>query len=106
CVWRRDTMGHFLYDEPVTPRTENEKQAVINRLKRIEGQVRGIQKMVEENRYCVDVLVQIKAINAALNKVGFAVTKRHMDHCVSHAIESGDGDKAIDELLEVMEHFS
>src|SRR5699024_8705394 len=62
-------VGVFLHDHPITPRTKDEKQAVINRLKRIEGQVRGIQKMVEEDRYCLDILVQINAINAALNKV-------------------------------------
>lgn len=61
-------MEKFLHEEPVVPRTDEEKQAVINRLKRIEGQVRGIQRMVEDDRYCVDVLVQISAINAALKK--------------------------------------
>ncbi|MGM8365687.1 metal-sensing transcriptional repressor [Virgibacillus sp. W0181] len=99
-------MDKHLYDQPITPRTESEKQAVVNRLKRIEGQVRGIQKMVEEDRYCIDVLVQISAINAALKKVGFTVAERHMHHCVSHAVKSGDGDDAITELLEVMKHFS
>ncbi|ASN04824.1 metal-sensitive transcriptional regulator [Virgibacillus necropolis] len=90
----------------VTPRTNDEKQAVVNRLKRIEGQVRGIQKMVEEDRYCVDVLVQISAINAALKKVGFSITERHMKHCVSHAVHSGEGNEAIDELINVMKQFS
>ena len=64
-------MEKFLHDEPIVPRTSEEKQSVINRLKRIEGQVRGIQRMVEEDRYCVDILVQISAINAALKKAGF-----------------------------------
>lgn len=99
-------MDTFLHDEPVVPRTNEEKQAVINRLKRIEGQVRGVQKMVEEDRYCVDILVQISAINAAMKKVGYTVTERHMKHCVSQAVSDGDGDKAMEELLEVMKHFS
>lgn len=99
-------MEKFLHENPVVPRTDEEKQAVINRLKRIEGQVRGIQRMVEEDRYCVDILVQISAINAALKKVGYTVTERHMKHCISHAINDGDGDLAIEELLEVMKHFS
>ncbi len=90
----------------VTPRTRDEKIAVINRLKRIEGQVRGIQKMVEEDRYCVDILVQISAIRSALKNVGFSITERHIKHCVSDAIQSGDGDDAIDELMEVMKQFS
>ncbi|MBP1969929.1 DNA-binding FrmR family transcriptional regulator [Virgibacillus natechei] len=99
-------VDEFLHEHPVTPRTDNEKQAVINRLKRVEGQVRGIQKMVEEDRYCVDILVQISAINAALKKVGFSVGERHMKHCVSHAVQSGEGNAAIDELMEVMKQFS
>ncbi|MGY0693943.1 metal-sensing transcriptional repressor [Virgibacillus sp. FSP13] len=99
-------MGEFLHDHPITPRTNDEKQAVVNRLKRIEGQVRGIQKMVEEDRYCVDILVQISAINAALKKVGFSVAERHAKHCVTHAVKSGEGDAAIDELMDIMKHFS
>lgn len=95
-----------MHDHPVTPRTEEEKQAVANRLKRVEGQVRGIQKMVEEDRYCIDILVQISAINAALKKVGFSIAERHTKHCVSDAVQSGNGNEAIDELLEVMKQFS
>lgn len=95
-----------MHDHPVTPRTEEEKQAVANRLKRIEGQVRGIQKMVEEDRYCIDILVQISAINAALKKVGFSIAERHTKHCVSDAVQSGNGNEAIDELLDVLKQFS
>lgn len=92
--------------KPAKPRTKDEKQAVVNRLKRIEGQVRGIQKMVEEDRYCVDILIQLSAIEAALKKVGFSVTERHMKHCVKEAIEQGNGDSAIDELISVLNQFS
>ncbi|HLR66838.1 MAG TPA: metal-sensing transcriptional repressor [Virgibacillus sp.] len=99
-------MKEYLYEEPIVPRTNEEKQSVINRLKRIEGQVRGIQRMIEEDRYCIDILVQISAINAALKKVGYSVTERHMKHCVNHALKEGEGDSAIEELLEVMKHFS
>lgn len=99
-------MGEYLYEEPIVPRTNEEKQSVINRLKRIEGQVRGIQRMIEEDRYCIDILVQISAINAALKKVGYSVTERHMKHCVNHALKEGEGDSAIEELLEVMKHVS
>src|SRR5690625_6174662 len=70
-------MEKFLHENPIVPRTDEEKQAVINRLKRIEGQVRGIQRMVEEDRYCVDILVQISAINAALKKVGHTRSEEH-----------------------------
>lgn len=99
-------MDNYLYEQPIHPRTDAEKKALTNRLKRIEGQVRGIQKMIEEDRYCVDILVQISAINAALKKVGLSVTERHLKHCVNHALQSGDGEQAIDELLEVFKHFS
>lgn len=99
-------MGEYLHDHPITPRTADEKQAVVNRLKRIEGQVRGIQKMIEEDRYCADILVQISAINAALKKVGFTVAERHTKHCVSHAVKAGEGDAAIDELMGILKQFS
>lgn len=88
------------------PRTNVEKANLVNRLKRIEGQIRGIQKMIEEDRYCVDILIQINAANNALKKVGMNVLERHTHHCVSGAIKSGDGEAAIDELMKVIEQFS
>lgn len=91
---------------PETPRTDDEKQAVVNRLRRIEGQVRGIQKMVEDDRYCVDILVQISAIDKALKRVGYSLLERHTHHCVKDAIQKGDGDEAIDELMKVVQQFS
>src|SRR5699024_6671704 len=108
CILEKEVTytGGFLHDHALTPRTKDEKQAVINRLRRIESQIPGIHKMVEEDRYCPDILVQINAINAALNKVGFSVAERHAKHCVSHAIKSGEGDPAIDELLDVIKQFS
>jgi len=96
----------YLHEAPIVPRTDEEKQAVIHRLSRIEGQVRGIQRMIEEDRYCVDVLVQISAINAALKKVGSTITERHMKHCISHAIKDGEGEAAVEELMEVMKHYT
>ena len=62
-----------------------------DRLKRIEGQVRGVARMIEEDRYCIDVLMQIRAIRAALRGVEDAVLKDHVEHCVEDAIASGDG---------------
>lgn len=95
-----------LHDHPSQPRTKDEKQAIINRLKRIEGQARGIQKMVEDDRYCIDILVQISAIQSALKQVGFSITERHIHHCVSDAIKSGEGHEIIDELMDVLMQFS
>lgn len=99
-------MSEYLHDKPIVPRTNDEKQSLVNRLKRVEGQVRGIQKMVEDDRYCPDILMQISAINAALEKVGFSLAERHAKHCVASAVQSGDGEAAMDELMEVMKHFS
>jgi len=93
-------------DVKKTLRPVEVKHAMLNRLKRVEGQVRGIQKMVEDDRYCADILIQINAVNAALKKVGYSVAERHAKHCVSDAVKSGDGDAAIDELMEIMKHFS
>jgi len=89
-----------------THRSDEEKKNLLNRLKRIEGQVRGIQKMIEDDRYCVDVLVQISAINAALKKVGLTMLERHTNHCVADAIQSGNGEESIAELMKVIEQFS
>ncbi|WP_411844461.1 metal-sensing transcriptional repressor [Salinicoccus sp. HZC-1] len=99
-------MGEHLHDHAVTPRTDEEKEKVMRRLKRVEGQVRGIQKMIEEDRYCVDILVQISAIQSALKNVGYSVTERHMKHCVSDAITKGEGDDSIEELMAVLKQFS
>lgn len=99
-------MTDHLRDHPVTPRSDEEKDKLITRLKRLEGQVRGIQKMIEEDRYCVDILVQISAIQSALNNVGYGVTERHMKHCVTDAIDKGDGEESIEELMAVLKQFS
>jgi DNA-binding FrmR family transcriptional regulator len=65
------------------------KEDLLARLKRIEGQMRGLQRMVEEDKYCIDILTQITAANKALNKVAIALLEDHMKHCVAEAI-SGD----------------
>ena len=66
----------------------------------------NIQSMVEEDRYCVDILVQISAIQSALKNVGLAVTERHVKHCVTDAIQNGEGEEMIDELMSVLKQFS
>ena len=89
-----------------TPRDNEEKEKLVKRLKRVEGQVRGIQKMIEEDRYCVDILVQISAIESAMKQVGYAITERHMKHCVSDAIKACDGNDSIEELMKVLKQFN
>lgn len=69
---------------------QDNKPKLLNRLNRIEGQVRGISRMVEDDRYCIDVLTQIQAVRAALGKVESEMLKAHLDHCIESAIVSGD----------------
>ena len=95
-----------LIKSPAVPRTDLEKEQLIKRLKRIEGQVRGIQKMIDEDRYCVDILVQVTAVNNAMKRVGMNLLERHTKHCVSGAIQTGNGDEVMDELMKVIEQFS
>jgi DNA-binding FrmR family transcriptional regulator len=66
------------------------KPKLLNRLKRIEGQVRGIARMIEEDRYCIDVLTQLRAVRAALSRVETEMLKGHLDHCIESAIVRGD----------------
>jgi DNA-binding FrmR family transcriptional regulator len=68
------------------------KAALVNRLSRIEGQVRGISKMVDEGRYCIDVLTQLQAVRAALAKVETTMLRDHLGHCIEGAITSGDAE--------------
>ncbi len=85
------------------------KQQVQIRLKRIEGQVRGIQKMVDEDRYCVDILIQISAIHESLRKVSEVLLRDHIGHCVSAAARSSDPSKAAkiyDELADLFNKYA
>ncbi|GAB4575206.1 MAG: metal-sensitive transcriptional regulator [Rhodothalassiaceae bacterium] len=70
----------------------NDTSSILNRLKRIEGQVRGISRMIEEDRYCIDVMNQMQAVKAALGKVEEEILKRHAASCVESAIRSGDAE--------------
>lgn len=82
------------------------KEALIKRLNRIEGQVRGVAKMITEDRYCVDILNQISALQSALDAVAMQLLENHAHGCVQHAIQSGNGDAAIDELMTVVRKFA
>ncbi|TCV90420.1 metal-sensitive transcriptional regulator [Sulfurirhabdus autotrophica] len=81
------------------------KNALLKRLNRIEGQVRGISKMVEGDRYCIDILTQISAIKSALNAVGMQLLEDHTKGCVQNAIKSGNGDDELAELLTIVRQF-
>jgi DNA-binding FrmR family transcriptional regulator len=82
------------------------KNACLKRLGRIEGQVRGIARMVAEDRYCIDVLTQVSAVRAALRRVEEAVLRDHVAHCVEHAIASGSTDEQRRKVAELMEVFA
>ncbi|HET7086881.1 MAG TPA: metal-sensitive transcriptional regulator [Rhizomicrobium sp.] len=81
-------------------------QKLLTRLSRIEGQVRGIARMVEEDRYCIDILNQMQAIKAALKKVEEEILKGHASHCVAQAIKSGDAKDQTRKFSELVELFS
>jgi DNA-binding FrmR family transcriptional regulator len=86
-----------------------DKEALINRLHRIEGQVRGIEKMVDEDRYCIDIITQISAITTALDAVAFKILDEHVNHCVAGALASGDDEVAAEksrELLDAVHRFA
>jgi DNA-binding FrmR family transcriptional regulator len=97
-----------------TPETEGRKAVAVDadikksnlrRLRRIEGQVRGLQKVVEEERYCPDIMVQLSAVQEALRTVGRALMRNHLKHCTTHAVAHGSRDQVeavYDELIELI----
>jgi DNA-binding FrmR family transcriptional regulator len=85
---------------------KNDKPKLLNRLSRIEGQVRGVARMVAEDRYCIDVLTQIQAVRAALGRVETELLRDHLGHCIETAITGGDPDeqrRKAGELIELLE---
>lgn len=104
-------MGGIKQVDRYTPRgylvnmQDDQKAKVMKRLARIEGQVRGLQRMVDENRYCIDIVTQISAVRAALQRVEQEILTDHVAHCVEHAISSGDRHdqrRKVAELLEIL----
>ena len=85
---------------------ERDKEDLQCRLRKIEGQIRGIQRMVEEDRYCVDILLQVDAARAALQKVGLSLFRSHTRGCVATALREHGNEKIVEELIEVIEKFS
>ena len=83
----------------------NSKAATQKRLARIEGQVRGLSKMLAEDRYCIDIITQIDAVKAALNRVEDEILRDHVSHCVEHAIASGDRADQRQKIAELIEVF-
>lgn len=77
-----------------------------DRLRRIEGQVRGLQRMVDEEQYCIDILTQVNSVIAALKAVGIGLLDGHVRHCVTESIEQGNGDEKVEELMAAVSRFS
>jgi CsoR family transcriptional regulator, copper-sensing transcriptional repressor len=85
------------------------KAALSKRLARVEGQVRGVARMVDEERYCIDILTQLAAIDSALEAVALQILEEHVTHCVARALASGDAEEAqvkTDELLAAVQRFA
>ena len=87
---------------------EADSRAIRNRLSRIEGQVRGLQRMVDEDDYCVDILTQVAAVQTALEQTAIKILDAHVRHCVADAVAGGGGeaDAKLDELMAAVERFS
>jgi len=87
---------------------ESQQQSIVTRLNRIEGQVRGIRRMVQEPRLCVEILQQLSAAEAALNRISLAVFKFHVEKCVPEGIDKGDPDRTqrLNELVDIFDRFS
>ncbi|HKM39955.1 MAG TPA: metal-sensitive transcriptional regulator [bacterium] len=83
-----------------------DKTNMLRRLRKIEGQIRGIQRMINDGRYCVDILTQLSAVRSALNKVGLMVLEDHVRGCVTRSIRADGGDILVDELVSVIEQFT
>lgn len=81
------------------------KKDILMRLKRVEGQVKGIQKMIEEEKSCVDILTQIAAVRAAVNRAGSLILEQHSMKCIQNAVSCEDREKALNELAKTMQSF-
>jgi len=90
------------------PVSEATQQALVGRLNRVEGQIRGIRRMIQEPRHCVDILQQLAAAEAALNRVSLAIFKYHVETCVPESVNAGDGEssKSLAELIDIFDRFS
>ena len=107
-AWPSGIRGLLAFDTPrgyIERMRKDSKTSTLKRLSRIEGQVRGLARMVEDERYCIDIVTQIGAVRAALRRVEEEILRDHVAHCVEHAITSGDKAdqrRKVAELMDVM----
>ena len=83
-----------------------DKSSLARRVNRIDGQVRGIGRMIDDDRYCIDILTQLSAVQSALDALGLQLLEHHLHGCVQHAVKSGQGDHAIAEAIGVIRRFA
>ena len=103
----RKPAGQMMAPPDVHPRVARPtKSALAKRVNRIDGQVRGIGKMIDEDRYCIDILTQLSAVQSALDSLGLQLLEHHLHGCVQHAVKSGQGDHAIAEAIGVIRRFA
>ena len=82
------------------------RKELLDRLRRIEGQVRGVQRMVEEDQYCLDILTQLNSVSAAIRAVGLGLLDGHVRHCVRESLVQGEGDGKVEELVAAVARFA
>jgi CsoR family transcriptional regulator, copper-sensing transcriptional repressor len=103
----RKPAGQIVADPAAHPPSARpDKSALAKRVNRIDGQVRGIGKMIDEDRYCIDILTQLSAVQSALDALGLQLLEHHLHGCVQHAVKSGQGDHAIAEAIGVIRRFA
>jgi CsoR family transcriptional regulator, copper-sensing transcriptional repressor len=105
-VYWRGNFLHVMRGTKTMTISGEEKKKILTRLRRIEGQTRGIQRMVEEDKYCVDIMTQIAGVQSALEQVSLLLMENHLLHCVSEAMQEGKGEEKIAEIMEVIKHYA
>lgn len=95
-------MSHEMNEAHFRHSYTRDKRALVARLRRIEGQARGIGRLVEEEAYCLDVLQQVEALTAAADQVALLIVEDHISGCLTHAIEAGEGGPYVDEVMAVV----
>jgi len=93
-VKRKDAVGHYHYTQ--------EKEALMTRMRRIEGQAKGIERMIEEERYCIEIVQQINALSSAADEVALLILQNHIEGCVTNAIREQRGEDYIKELMDTI----
>jgi DNA-binding FrmR family transcriptional regulator len=99
---RAETPPHTAHENAFRHAYTKDRDRLMNRLKRIEGQARGLQRLVEDEAYCLDILQQIEALTAAADQVAMLVLEDHVQGCLAHAIATGQGEPYVDEVMRVV----